>query len=533
MKSKTIASALLALTILGSTVACSSKPESASPDAGASGKQSALAPVTLKGMLFGDQPKDMQAVLGEFEKRTKDTLNTTINIQWNPIGDHKQKVKLMMAAGEDVDFVFDADFLNLKELVPEGAYAQLDKYFNNDAYPGLKQAFPPEYVEANKRYDGHLYTIPFTQYYYDLPVIYIRKDLREKYGFQPINSYDELQKFYDKVLENEKGITPLALRGGSGFQEIWQGENKDLPTVRQVQVAGIPFMVHLSDDMKKVVDIVEQGDPASEWAKLPAPYNAMKTAFPQYDKWAEWSKYLEKDVISQKDSGAYFMSGKAASYYGTLYSFAKDRQKLQDTIPGADLEFFVLRTKARKMKPHAISTNYRANNSIAIPASSKNIERTMKFFDWLFSSRDNHDLFEYGVPGKHWEPVGENQIKYLDESKNYNFPGYEFTWNPSMIRLSSDLDETARKYFEYSAKADTYYTAPLGNFAFDSSSFKAEFANISSKTDPFIQLLKAGQIKDWETQVTKLKGELVTLGMDKLRGELKKQIQTYLDNGGK
>ena len=91
-----------------------------------------------------------------------------------------------------------------------------------------------------------------------------------------------------------------------------------------------------------------------------------------------------------------------------------------------------------------------------------------------------------------------------------------------MIRLSSDLDETARKYFEYSAKADTYYAAPLGNFAFDSSSFKAEFANISSKTDPFIQLLKAGQIKDWETQVTELKGELDALGMDKLRTELKK-----------
>ena len=189
-------------------------------------------PVTLKGMLFGDQPKDMQAVLGnEFEKRTKDTLNTKINIQWNPISDHKQKVKLMMAAGEEMDFVFDAEFMNLKELVPQGAYAQLDKYFNNDAYPGLKKAFPPEYIEANKRYDRHVYTIPFTQYYYDLPVIYIRKDLREKYGFQPIRSYDDLQQFYDKVLENEKGVTPLALRGGSGFQDIWQGENKDLPTV--------------------------------------------------------------------------------------------------------------------------------------------------------------------------------------------------------------------------------------------------------------------------------------------------------------
>jgi putative aldouronate transport system substrate-binding protein len=99
--------------------------------------------------------------------------------------------------------------------------------------------------------------------------------------------------------------------------------------------------------------------------------------------------------------------------------------------------------------------------------------------------------------------------------------------------LSSDLDEKARKYFEYSAKPDTYYLSGLRKFQFDSTNFKAEVANISSKTDPFIQLLKDGQMKDWQTEVTKMKGELDALGMDKLRAELKKQLQTYLDNGGK
>jgi putative aldouronate transport system substrate-binding protein len=305
-----------------------------------------------------------------------------------------------------------------------------------------------------------------------------------------------------------------------------------MPTLRPVGIAGWTFWVHLSDDLKTVKDIVELGDPPSEWAKLPAPFNTMKTAFPQYDKWAEWSKYLEKDVVSQKDDKGYFMAGKAASFYATLYEYAQDRKKLQETIPGADLEMFVLNPKAREMQPHAIGVDYRANNSIAIPATSKNIDRTMKFFDWLFSSRENHDLFEYGIQGKHWEPVGDNQLKLLDESKNYNFPGYELTWNPSMIRLSSDLDETARQYFEYSAKPDTYYLAGLRKFQFDSSNFKAEIANISSKTDPFIQLLKDGQIKDWETEVTKMKAELDALGMDKIRVELKKQLQDYLDKGG-
>ncbi|WP_168121716.1 extracellular solute-binding protein [Paenibacillus sp. HB172176] len=542
MKMKRMTTAVLTVALAASVAACSNnnsneEPTSTDGNAGATNSANttkAPSAVTLKGMLFGDEPQDMSLVLDEFEKRTKDTLNTKLDIQWNPIADHKQKVKLMMTAGESVDFVFDADFQNLKELIPQGAYAQLDKYFNNDDYPGLKAAFTPEFIEMNKRYDDHLYTIPFTQYFYDIPVIYIRKDLREKLGFsEPISSYEELQQFYDKVLASEDGITPLAVKGNGGFQEVLAPEREELDTVRPVNLGGIVYFVHLSDDLKTVQDVVAFGDPAEEWAKLPAPFDTMKSAFAQYDKWAEWSKYLEKDVLSQKDQKAYFMSGKAASYYGTLSSYAADKKKLQDTIAGSDLEFFVFKEKIRNMEPHAISTNYKANNSLAIPVSSKNIDRTMKFFDWIFQSRENHDLFEYGIPGKHWEPVGENKLKLLDDSKNYTFPGYEFTWNPTMIRMPEDLDETAQKYLEYSAKADTYYSAVLAKFAFDTSNVKGEFANIQSKADPFIQTLKAGQVKDWEGDAVKLNKDLQGLGLDKIRNEIKTQVQAYLDGGGK
>lgn len=535
MNVKRMATAVLSVALLGTAAACgdSSKDTASSPGASAGSAASTPPAVTLKGMLFGDAPKDMAAVLTEFEARTKNMLNTKLDIQWNPINDHKQKVKLMMAAGESADFVFDAEFANLKELVPQGAYAQLDKYFNNDAYPGLKKAFTPEFIEANKRYDNHLYTIPFTQYFYDIDVIYIRKDLREKFGLSPVKSYEDLQKYYDTVLEKEKGMTPLALGGSRGFYKIFGGMDPENNTVRAVGIAGVNFFVQLSDDLKTVKDVVAFGDADSEYGKLPAPYNTLRSAHPDHDKYAEWSKYLEKDVLSQKDAKAYFMSGKAASYEGTISSFAADRKKLQDTNSAADLEFFVYNANVRDMKTKAISTNYKSNNSVAIPANSKNIDRTMKFFDWLFSERANHDLLEYGIEGKHWQAVGDNQVKLLDESKNYTFPGYELTWNPNMIRINESLDETAKKYLEYSAKADTYYSPPLAKFTFDNTNVKSEFANINSKFTPFLQMLKVGQYKDWTADAVKMNGELKALGLDKVRAELKKQVQDYLDKGGK
>ncbi|UUZ86671.1 DUF3502 domain-containing protein [Paenibacillus sp. P26] len=95
------------------------------------------------------------------------------------------------------------------------------------------------------------------------------------------------------------------------------------------------------------------------------------------------------------------------------------------------------------------------------------------------------------------------------------------------------MDDKEKAYFDYSAKTDSYSYQPLGGFQFDNSAVKSEYANISSKTDPFIQMLKAGQIKDWETQFEKLNGDLKQLGLEKIRAELKKQIQEYLDKGGK
>ena len=69
--------------ILGSLLACSREKTTdpgTSGSPGASSASSQAAPVTLKGMLFNEAPKDLPIILEEFEKRTKDKLNTKLNI---------------------------------------------------------------------------------------------------------------------------------------------------------------------------------------------------------------------------------------------------------------------------------------------------------------------------------------------------------------------------------------------------------------------------------------------------------------------
>jgi len=529
---------LLSVILLVPIMACGGNNSggSAAPDNGNSGSDDSggkLDPVTLKIMLFGEKPKDMDKILTKFEEQTEDTLNTKLNIEWNSNNDHKQKLKLRMAAGETVDAAFDAPWGNLYQHVSQGFYQELDKYFNNDEYPGLKQAFSEEFLESNK-INGHIYAIPFTQYYDDIRVVMIRKDLREKYGMEPIQSYEELEAYLDKVKETETKMTPLVLTGRRGFQTMFTKDERHDNMV-QISGAGVPIKVVLSDDGKKVLNAVVQGDPASMYESFPAPLNDPEYVwYEQMEKFAEWNqKYVQKDALSEQDAKVLFVGGKGAATEGVLSEMASVRERLQSAVPGADVEPFILSDRIRNMEKEAIGVTYKAWNTIVIPTTSKNTERTMKFIDWLFQSQDNHDLFELGIEGEHWVKEGDGKYKMTDKTTNYVFPGYELTWNPLMSRINGDNDEETLKYLEYAAQEDTYYRVPLSGFVFDSEPVKTEIAKISPKNAEYDQITKLGADPDWRAYTEEYYKEIQALGLETLRAEVIKQVQAYLDAGGK
>lgn len=522
--------------LVGLTAACSDKGTTNggnatnSPGTAAS-NGSAPDPVTLKVMLFGDKPTDMDKVLAEFGNRTGGTLNTSLDIEFNPVEDHKQKSKLKLAAGEAVDLMFDAPWLNLNQNITQGFYQELDKYFDNDEYPGLKQAFPKEFLDAN-RVNGHIYAIPITNMFYDTEIVSIRKDLREKYGMEPIQSYDDLKTYLDKVKENEPSMIPLALQGARGFFKLFGNEDK-MTRVRTEPYAiagtGTTFNVILSEDGKTVLGATTLGDPAEEFAKYPAPFNDPDYFYGTNDTKIEWNQYVQKDVLNEKDPGSLFVSGKSAANESTINSFASLSQRLKTAVPDAELEFFVYNSKMRNLEKEAIGTEYKAWNYLAIPTTSKNADRTMKFLDWLFSSQDNHDLFELGIEGVHWTKSGDKYYKTTSETQNYAFPGYELSWNPSLSRVNADNTEEALKLIEYQTKEDTYYKLPLAGFIFNSEPVKTELAKISPKAATLDPVLKNGLDSNWRQSAEELNKELRNLGLETVRAELIKQAQAYLD----
>ena len=540
-KIKQFAVPALALSVLMSGIlsACSSnKPESSAVPTATGAAIKTLDPVTLKLMLFGDKPADLGKVLAIFEETTKDKLNMKLEFEYNPVPDHKQKVLLKMSTGESVDMMFDASWQQLNNNVSLGYYQQLDKYFNNDAYPGLKKAFPPEIIEANK-INGHIYTIPFMTSYYDPNVVSVRKDIREEVGVQPVKNLDDLKAYYDKVLAKKPDYVPLFVGGGRGFFKMFIPEEKGRKDIRLASIiqdsftGGIPFSVALSPNGKKVIGAATLGDPDTEFAKFPAPFNTHDSIYGHFGTRTEWKKYTNKDPLSGAAMQA-LDPFKNASGEGVLSGVARAKVDLKKIAPNGDMEPMLYQSQdVRDMKPGALRTDFRSNNSVVIPGSSKNADRTMKFLDWLFSSKDNHDLFELGIEGEHWIKDGDNGYRTTDKSQNYIFQGYELTWNPFLSRVNTAQDAETLKYIAYAKDKNSYYQIPLSGFIFDTKPVATEIGKIMPKLQPASDILMNGLDPKWLELAQKTNNEMRDLGLEKVRAEIIKQVQAYLDAGGK
>lgn len=505
--------------------------------AASSNSTEALKPVTLKLMLFGEKPADLDKVLTKFEEQTKDSLNTKLDIEYNPIADHKQKTLLMLSTGEAVDLMFDAPWVNLYNNVSLGYYQQLDKYFNNDEYPGLKSAFPAELLEANK-INGHIYTIPFMTSYADPFVINIRKDIREELGLPPIKTLDDYKNYLEKVQAAHPDYVAAAI-GGRGLFKLGVPEEKGRQDIRIAAIAadsftgGIPFTVALSPDGKKVIGAATIGDPESEFANFPAPFNTHDSIYGHFGLRVEYSKFNNKDPLSSQAVAA-LDPAKIASSEANLSNLLQRKTELKKVVPNGDLEpFFYTSEDIANMKPGAIRTDFRVSNSLVIPASSKNIDRTMKYLDWLFSSKDNHDLFELGIEGEHWTKDSDNGYKSTDNSANYIFQGYEMTWNPTLSRINMSNDPDTVKYIQYTMDKNSYYQVPLSGFIFDTKPVATEIGKIAPKLQQTSDILMTGLEPNWKKLAQDSNKEWRAAGLEKVRAEVIKQVQAYLDAGGK
>lgn len=490
---------------------------------------------TLKMLLWGDLKKTDE-VITVFEEMTLDELNISLDLQFIPLADFKEKLPLIMATGEDLDITFDAEWISLKTNAADGLYHELDAYFADESNAGL-QMFGKDLLENNKYYD-HIYAIPHIQSYWDSDVFFYRGDLREKYGMSEFTTDEDFFAFLNKVSESEDGMMPISLDARRGWRYMGA---RDMNTARDQNIASVSteaasFRVLLNEDASAVESMVlvlgngSGGEPAEAYANWPAGWG-YEEDLEWATKMVDYAKYAETDVMLQEDRAGVYVAGKAAATEGSLTNFTAWDEKLKSSVPGAYTEFYATTQAVRNHEPEAIGTAYKAWNFTVFPYQSKKLDRSMAFMNWLFETQDNHDLFEHGVEGTHWEKVGDDQYRLpegVDANDNYLINAYELTWIPQYVRTLEGTDEKILEHQAYEREEGSYYKTVLAGFNFDPTPVSTEIAKIGALDDEIINGILCGQYDDPQTVLEEYYAKCTKQGLETLRQEVIKQVNEFL-----
>jgi putative aldouronate transport system substrate-binding protein len=464
--------------------------------------------VTLKIMLPGDRPEDLDKVIGKAEEKMKaDGLNIKLNFVFVPWADVASKTQVTLTSGEEIDLIYDAPWLHINQMASSGYYTDLTKlleqYGQNILIAGSKLIF-----DANK-FNGEMLGIPLGSKNGHANSFLIRKDIREELGMEKVTTNEQFIAFLKAVKEKKPDIIPYSYWGASpdlSFAGIRIENDYDLG-IRVTPAFNRNFTLFLKGNDPTIHNLFDEMDP-KVWEYIELARSLYKDGL------------TNPDVMSSPDSKVMMKAGEIASMtytdyvmqYGTL-------RELQTNVPGADLEIF----EQYKFEPQVNTSDYKQNDYLCLPKASKHSVEAIQFLNWAHV-KENYDLLSFGIEGEHWEAVGDNQFKPLKDT--YPWFGWSWLWAPKFHRFTNEYTPEEMKKSEFYYNAENYEKDVLTGFTFDTSPVANEIAQFNIIDAKYYPLIMSGAVDPTELwDKYKKEGSSV---VKKVQSELQKQIDEFL-----
>ncbi|WP_325175537.1 hypothetical protein [Paenibacillus sonchi] len=126
---------------------------------GDSGTVDTSQPVTLKMIFVGPKPVDYDAVFGEINKKLKEKINTTLEGEFLDWSDWAQKYPLKLAANEDFDLIYAANWAGYNDQAIKGGFLELTDDMLKKYAPMTWEAMP-QVSWGQAKVNGKLYMVP-------------------------------------------------------------------------------------------------------------------------------------------------------------------------------------------------------------------------------------------------------------------------------------------------------------------------------------------------------------------------------------
>jgi len=453
--------------------------------------------VTLKFWSAGTAQDQNARVVTDINKYLKDTLKSNIQIDFQELGWDNQtygsKVSNALSTGQDVDVVFTCNWVaNFQQNALAGSFLQLDDYLTK--YPDVVSILSQDFIDASK-INGHTFALPCNKEKFHSWGYLLRTDLVKKYNIDinKIKSEADLEPYFDQILKNESGVTPLCIAGmdvpGWKFLDWDQISDDDIPGTMYPSENGSTAIFN-QFTAKESVEF----------------YKKMQT----YVK----KKYVSRDAASSTGVSNDIKTGK---YFACVSSLKPGKDAEMKASTGIDW------TQVQ------ITKNYFTNREttgamLAIPKQCKHPDEAMKFISLLYTDANLLNYFIYGEEGTDYTKNSDGTITQKSGSGYASGNGWRFGDQTKNLRLSY---EAADKYDSWTKINSSAPKTVSYGFIFNGSDTANQtlIANVRAVTQQYYKSLFLGTCKDVDKTVNEMKAKYKAAGADTLI----KNMQTQFD----
>ncbi|MGE8078031.1 ABC transporter substrate-binding protein [Peribacillus loiseleuriae] len=452
-----------------------------------SGKADKNKPYEIMWYTIGTPQKDVNKVMEEVNKYTKEKINATVKLKQIDWGDYDQKMQLMISSGESFDIAYTGGG-NYVLNAQKGAFKDLNELLDTHGKE-LKATLDPAFIEGAK-IDGKLYGIPSNKEVGQQSVYVFNKNLVDKYkmDISSVNSLEDLEPLLKTVKKNEPDFTPLAtFKPYLPFDYILEDE--------------LPFAIPLEGNKNKVVNIFES-DIMME---------TLKTMHKFYK-----AGYIKADAATSTDPWPL----EVQNWFLRKEMYQPYAELIWSRSAGYDV--------AVQPMHDPITFNNSVTGAIqAISATSKNPEKAMEFLNLLNTDSYLRNLVDRGIEGVHYEEDANGKIKDLPARvENYNMPTYSLG-NHFILKLYENDPED--KWDAFKKFNDASVEAPTLGFYFNTNPVRTEIAAIANVASEFAPALLTGSV-DPEVYLPKANKKFKDAGLDKVLKEIQKQYDEWKKN---
>lgn len=501
---KKLLALILALAMVLSLAGCTSNGGSGGKTDGGSGDAGidTSKEVELVMYFISDRPAGQDIVDENMNKLFKEKLNCTLKVNWISWAGYKDTYNLLLTSGENIDMIYTAGWLGFADLAQRGAFKELDELWPKYAPTNYGKA--TEDAKKQATVNGHIYCVPTLMATYMGYGPTYRTDIlkgTELEGKQ-ITNFEDVEKYCEVALQVHPEVLPLNLgSNGSEWDDMYM---RSLGYFYVDRSSGLWF------------------DPTEENPKIITLYEepTIKDFLEMMKRWNE-KGFFSKSVLSDTDTQK-LQTGKAFLTVHNIDTYSGRQTASNQGQDDYSWDFYDF----NKYAAHLPWTQ----DSMAIPAASKNPERALALWDLITTNQEAFDAFYYGIEGKTYELNDKGEVQQL-EPETYGQSGMWAARTTGIYRDSFGTPQTWHDWhekWEEEIKKDRTWEQYAG-FVINSAGLETELSNVANVMTQYWQPLElALNSSGIDGGLEEFKTQMEAAGIEKLRAEYQKQLDAYV-----